>query len=159
MRVPPRFPSRSSAHRLIPASPGRNANMSPSLSRWAAKTHLATSSAGFFRSMSFCAYRNSTGNILPLPSMSGAPSFPQISSVSMVADIIMMRRSGRRILCASRTSARASSEARLLSWNSSNITAETPSRAGSATSILPRMPSVNTSMRVFPEVLFSNLIR
>jgi hypothetical protein len=76
----------------------------------------------------------------------------------MVADITSILRSGRTRFWASRVRARARSEVRLRSWNSSKITAATPSRVGSATRILVATPSVRTSMRVREETLLSKRI-
>ena len=88
--------------------------------------------------------------------MSGALSCWQIVVVSIVADIRMIRRSGRRICCAWRVSASAVSAKRFRSWNSSNMIAPMPSSVGSAMSRRVRIPSVSTSICVCGERRESN---
>ena len=121
--------------------------------------YLTASSEALSGVASSAGRRMVTGNIRPLPSTRGASRSLQRDRVSIVADIRTSRRSGRRICRASRVMARATSEGRLRSWNSSKITAETPSRAGSSTSRRTRMPSVSTSMRVRSETQESKRIR
>ena len=79
----------------------------------------------------------------------------QIDDVSIVADMMTIFRSGRRICWHWRVRANAKSELMLRSWNSSKITTDTPSSKGSAMSIRVRIPSVITSMRVDSDTRFS----
>ncbi len=69
------------------------------------------------------------------------------------------RRSGRSRPWLSRAKARPRSASRLRSWNSSNSTAATPSRAGSSVIMRENTPSVTTSMRVRAEILESSRTR
>ena len=144
---PNELPS-SSAQRRMSASPGRNARMSPSCSLCARRMTCATASVAFSGVASTAASTISTGYILPSPATRGASSSRQMASVSMVADIITILRSGRMMFLVWRTSASARSQLRLRSWNSSKMTVDTPSSVGSSTSILVRMPSVRTSTLV-----------
>ena len=70
---------------------------------------------------------------------------------SRVADMTRIRRSSRSTPWASRASASPRSASRLRSWNSSKITAPTPSRLGSPRIIRLKTPSVTTSIRVRAE--------
>ena len=157
--VSPSEAPRCSAQRRISASPGRKARMSPAWSRWARRTVCATSSAAFSGFASSLPRTTSTGNIFPRLSTSGASRSRHKASVSMVADITSIRRSGRSTCCASRVSASATSVVRLRSWNSSKMTTETPSSPGSSTRRRTRTPSVSTSIRVPADTFCSNRIR
>ena len=156
----PILPSISAAQRLISPSPGKKASRSPSCSRKTRLMRLAISSGSLAHSSAMFSGQSpshsvSTGNIRPPQLRCTAPSSLEIDSVSIVADISTIFRSGLSSSALSLAIARAQSQLRLRSWNSSNMSALTPSRVGSSHIILPSMPSVSTSSRVADETLFS----
>ena len=89
------------------------------------------------------------GYIRPSLSITGASSSTATSpAVSGVADIAMIRRSGRIVPATSVSKRQPRSVGRLRSWTSSKITRPTPGNSGSFCSRRVRMPSVTTSIRV-----------
>src|SRR5580704_3465275 len=78
---------------------------------------------------------------------------------SMVADMTRMRKSSRKPCCTSRASASPRSASSERSWNSSKITAPTPSSMGSSRISRVNMPSVMISIRVRLEILEPNRTR
>src|SRR5208282_3685777 len=78
--------------------------------------------------------------------MSGAS--PMSERTRSVADMTRRRRSSRRPCCASSANARPRSASSERSWNSSNMTAATPSSEGSSRICRVNTPSVTTSTRV-----------
>ena len=73
----------------------------------------------------------------------------------MVADIMTMLISSLSVFAVSSAIARAMSELRLLSWNSSKIRQATPSNPGSSIIIFVKMPSVTSSILVLGPILVS----
>ena len=78
---------------------------------------------------------------------------------SMVADMTRIRRSSRKPCCTSRASARPRSASSERSWNSSKITAATPSSIGSSRISRVKTPSVMISIRVRLEIFEPNRTR
>src|SRR5580692_6247305 len=78
---------------------------------------------------------------------------------SMVADMTRMRRSPRKPCCTSRASASPRSASSERSWNSSKITAPTPSSMGSSRISRVKTPSVMISIRVRAEIFEPNRTR
>ena len=147
----------------ISAWPGRKTRRSPSCSERARRTTLAVAAAisrevdvSLMRSLS--ARSMATGNDRPSHDRTLHPRDFDSHAVSIVADMMTRRSSGRNIRWVARSMASASSVYMLRSWNSSKMTAETPSRVGSEIIMRHRMPSVTTSMRVAADVRLSILI-
>ena len=126
-------PARRPAPRAAPASPAapRGARAAPGRAPRAAAAAPCPRSA------------SATRNARPGALTSGAsPSRRATAVPSRVADMTSRRSSGARLARASRHSARPRSACRLRSWNSSKMTAATPSSAGSDCSIRVSTPSV-----------------
>ena len=160
----PRPPSNESTRRMS-AAPARNTRTSPSSERSACPRPPSPRRCG--GRPPWCSagrHRMSTGWVRPSLVITGAGSSPRpitaaTRSVSRVADMARMRRSGRSADRASRVKARARSAWRLRSWISSKITIPVPGRDGSCWRRRVRMPSVTTSMRVSRPTWRSSRVR
>ena len=144
--------------RRISPMPGKNTRMSPSPSPSPRSTAATTSGSmrcwpgrcgrlprdGAERG-SHC---TSMGKVRPSLVITGASSNFVSPSVSGVADMAMMRSSGRNSVATSSVSARPTSVVRLRSWTSSKMTQPTPGSSGLFWSRRVNTPSVTTSIRV-----------
>ena len=105
-------------------------------------------------------HRMSTSNCRPSQVSTGAPSSRRlIRSVSAVADIVHIARSGRSVDATSMLKASPISVVRFRSWTSSKMRMLVPGSSGSFWSRRVRMPSVTTSIRAFSVITASSRVR
>ena len=161
----PRPPSNDSTRRMS-AAPARNTRTSPVSCSSACCTAAAVASAMRGDRPVCCSvgrHRISTGCVRPSLVITGAgwlrPMTPATRSVSRVADMARMRRSGRSASRVSSVKARARSVWRFRSWISSKITMPVRGSDGSRWRRRVRMPSVTTSMRVSRPTRRSSRVR
>mmetsp|Transcript_26863 Transcript_26863/g.58758 ORF Transcript_26863/g.58758 Transcript_26863/m.58758 type:complete len:207 (-) Transcript_26863:362-982(-) len=84
----------------------------------------------------------------PPSARSRLPPSPPTSSPSSVALITTRCKSSRKLCCTSRHKANPVSVRTPRSWNSSNMIVDIPVSSGSSRTMLSRMPSVTTNIRV-----------